>query len=179
MATSSTVVQQLIAAFPGFAEIKKARWQPIENVLPAVSDSELVQLEKFLNVKLPDSYKKFLRVTRGFSFGDGSVQFGRQHPFFHEFDKLSALNLEQQEMVRERGGKWPPPSDGMICFAEMFMLADGDQALFDVKGDLKKGEYAVYYYAHDWPKVIRIFNGFEDFMNGFLRLQEWGGDEPE
>ena len=179
MANSSTVIKQLIATFPGFAEFKKARWQPVENVLPPITDSGLAQEEKLLRIKLPDSYKKFLRITRGFSSGDGSIQIGRQHPFFHEFEELSALNPEQREVVRERGGKWPPPSDGMLCFSEMFMLADGDQALFDVKRGLRKGEYPVYYYAHDWPKIIHIFDGFEDFMNGFLKLPEWGGDEPE
>ena len=158
MATSSTVVKQLVAAFPGFSEVKRARWQPIENVLPPITDSELAQEEKLVKVKLPESYKKFLRITRGFSSGNGSVQIGGQHPFFHD---------------------GPLPSGGMLCFAEMFMLGDGDQALFDVKRGLKKGEYPVYYYAHDWPKIIHIFDGFEDFMNGFLKLPGWGGDEPD
>jgi hypothetical protein len=30
-----------------------------------------------------------------------------------------------------KGGGWPPPSQGMLCFAEYSLEADGDQVLFE------------------------------------------------
>ena len=37
----------------------------------------------------------------------------------------------------------------MLCFAEYFLEADGDQVLWDVHQGLKGGEYPVVYYAHE------------------------------
>jgi hypothetical protein len=57
----------------------------------------------------------------------GVVQFGKQHAFFHEFEPLRSLTPAQRSAVKQKGGAWPPPTDGMLCFAEFFMEADGDQ----------------------------------------------------
>lgn len=73
---------------------------------------------------------------------------GPEHPFFHDFPPLDTLTAQRRSLVDQRGGEWPRPSNGMLCFAEYFLEADGDQVLFDVAGGLSDGEYPVYYYAH-------------------------------
>lgn len=100
----------------------------------------------------------------------GVVQLGIQHPFFHEFEPFEQLTPAQQRSVRQKGGQWPPPSQGMLCFAEFFMEADSDQVLFDVSRGLVDGEYPVMYYAHETnpPTVRRLADTFEEFINGFL-----------
>jgi len=103
----------------------------------------------------------------------GVIQISKGHPFYHEFEAFDALTLKQQRLVTARGGNWPPPSDGMPCFAEFFMEADGDQVLFDVKGGLRNGEYPVMYYAHeDTPASVRVLaNSFEQWLNEFLEYE--------
>lgn len=103
----------------------------------------------------------------------GVVQFGAQHPFVHEFEPFNSLSPAQQTVVARKGGSWPPPSDGMLCFAEFFMEADGDQVLFDTSQGLVNGEYPVMYYAHDDrpPSVRRIASSFKEFMEAFLQYE--------
>lgn len=175
MDASKPIFESLIAEFPGLAYAKRRRWQPIEHMRPGRTEAELVEAERVLGVPLPQSYRRFLRIAGGFSLGGSAVQFHNGHPFFHEFEKLSDLNEQQRERIAAKGGHWPPPSHGMLCFAEVFMLADGDQALFDVRGGLRDGEYPVYYYAHETAPatVTRVASGFAQFLNEFLQYQHW------
>lgn len=78
-------------------------------------------------------------------------------------------------MVEAKGGTWPPPSQGMLCFGEFFMEADGDQVLFDVSGGLQHGEYPVMYYAHEScpPTVRKLADTFEQWLDGFLDYKEF------
>src|SRR6516225_9900440 len=115
--------------FPRFARLAVDRG--LENVLPAATRDELTALESSLHVPLPPSYKALLRCARGFWLMGGVVQFGPQHPFFHDFPPLDQLTEQQRQVVTMKGGPWPPVSQGMLCFAEFFMEADGDQVLFD------------------------------------------------
>ena len=47
--------------------------------------AEIADIERQCGVPLPDSYKRLLRCARGFWLLGGSIQFGSQHPFFHDF----------------------------------------------------------------------------------------------
>ncbi len=125
----------------------------------ALAEPALTELERRLQVPLPCSYRSFLTRTGGFVLFGGSVQFGASHPFVHEFPALELLSREQRQVVQARGGAWPPPSQGMLCFAEYFLEADGDQVLFDVRGGLVDGEYPVVYYSHEAPAAIRRVAG--------------------
>ena len=60
----------------------------------------------------------------------------------------------------------PPPSQGMLCFAEYFLEADGDQVLFDVSDGLIDGEYAACYYAHaESPaRVTQVADSFAEWI---------------
>jgi len=79
------------------------------------------------------------------------------------------LTKQQQNRIDKTRVSWPPPSQGMLCFAEFFMEADGDQVLFDIKQKNKYGEYSVYYYAHENrpPTIRKIADSFEQWLNEF------------
>jgi len=165
-----TLLDSLEKRFPTFSKcLRNGFGAPIEQILPAARQSDLDRLERELGVKLPVSYREFLACTRGLWLFGGVIQMSSGHPFFHEFDPFSKLTPAQQQFVKVRGGSWPPPSNGMLCFAEFFMEADGDQVLFDVKKGLLNGEYPVFYYAHEAtpPSVRLIAHSFEEWLNEF------------
>jgi hypothetical protein len=169
---SDALLKQLDREFPTFAAKLRARPDSdIENVEPPATDEELSALEESLGIALPKSYKRFLQCARGFWILGGSIQFGSQHPFFHDFRPYDELTPQQQQVVQHKsGGKWPPPSEGMLCFAEFFMEADGDQVLFDVARGMVDGEYPIMYYAHESrpPTVRKLADAFPTFIGGFL-----------
>ena len=67
----------------------------------------------------------------------------------------------------------------MVCFAEFFMEADGDQVLFDVAKGMVNGEYPIMYYAHESnpPTVRKLAGDFETFLNDFLDYEQWTDDD--
>jgi hypothetical protein len=176
---SKKLARSLAPHFPRFAELLAAGHGEIENITPPASDADVLALEKTLGVPLPESYKQLLRCARGFWLFGGSVQFGTQHPFFHDFPPLKSLTSQQREVVKLKGGNWPPPSNGMLCFAEFFMEADGDQVLFDIKKGLRNGEYPVMYYAHEScpPTVRKLADDFKAFLDGLLDREEFRGED--
>jgi len=137
-----------------------------EYILPARSADELAKLEQALGIALPVSYKRFLGVCGGLWLLGGNIQMGPQHPFIHDFPSFEDLTPQQQSVVKLRAGTWPPPSHGMLCFAEYFLEADGDQVLFDISGGLVDGECPVYYYAHEESpaRVTRVAESFGDWI---------------
>lgn len=171
--------RSLAPHFPRFAELLAAGRGEIEEIKPAASATDIQTLESDLGVALPESYKQLLRCARGFWLFGGSVQFGTGHPFFHKFPAWNDLTPQQRAVVQLKGGSWPPPSDGMLCFAEFFMEADGDQVLFDVKRGLHNGEYAVMYYAHEAhpPTVRKLAEDFQSFVEGLLERKEFRSED--
>jgi hypothetical protein len=153
----------------------------IEQVLPPATDSEIAEIERRCGVPLPDSYKRLLRCARGFWLLGGSIQFGPEHPFFHDFPALEDLTPQQRQVVARKGGGWPPASQGMLCFAEFFMEADGDQVLWDVSPGLRGGEYSIYYYAHEArpPSVRKLADSFEAWLGQFLRYREFVSEDED
>jgi len=161
-----TVFEALAQNFPTFAG-QVALHEP-EDVRPGWSRDAVEELQSRLGVPLPTSYRTFLESCRQLTLLGGVVQFSEHHPFFHNFPPLSALSSPQLQSVRARGADWPPPSQGMLCFAEFFLEADGDQVLFDVSGGLQNGEYPVVYYAHDAPSIRVLATSFGEFLEGCL-----------
>lgn len=162
--------------FPKLAEL--APKFELEGVLPAASQAEVDQIEADIGVPLPASYKQFLQCTRGFWLMGGVVQFGEQHPFVHEFEPFESLPSAHQAIVKLKGGVWPPPSNGMLCFAEFFMEADGDQVLFDTSNGLVNREYPVVYYAHNArpPSVRVLASSFTAFVEEFLEYEAFNDE---
>lgn len=174
------LARSLAPHFPRFAELLSAGRGEIENIQRPAADAEIRAIEESVGIPLPESYKQFLRCARGFWLFGGAVQFGTQHPFFHNFPPLSDLTPHQREVVKLKGGTWPPPSQGMLCFAEFFMEADGDQVLFDVKKCPRGCEFPIMYYAHESrpPTVRKLADSFQSFFDGLLDRREFR-DEDE
>ncbi len=162
------MLDKLKSDFPLFVS-KLTKDADPEQVLDGATEEEIEKKEEQLKIPLPKSYRNFLRLTRGFWLFGGSVQFGSQHPFFHNFPKLEDLNNAQKKVVEMKGGGWPPPSDGMLCFVEYFRDADGDQVLFDVSNGLINNEYPVYYYSHESrpPTVEKLANSFSEWLENY------------
>lgn len=162
------MIERFQESFPAFyRSLVERDGADIEQVLPAATAAELAALEQSVGVPLPESYKRLLRCARGFWLLGGVIQFGLNHPFFHHFPPLEQLSPRQRETVTRKGGVWPPASDGMLCFAEFSLEADGDQVLWDVRGGLQNGEYPIYYYAHeDRPPSVRQVAGNLDAWLG-------------
>ncbi len=161
-------LKRLQIAFPDFAaKLGDGSTFGLDNVQTPATDDNLRDLEQSLGLLLPESYKALLRCSREFWLGSG-VQFG--HPFLHDFEPFDALTPQQQRSILHKGVSWPPPSQGMLCFAEFFMEADGDQVLFDVSRGLVEGEYPVIYYAHESspPSVRQLTATFPEFMANHL-----------
>ncbi|MGI9327150.1 MAG: SMI1/KNR4 family protein [Pseudomonadales bacterium] len=152
------------ARFPTFANLIK-KSQP-EEILPPLSSSHLAKLETSLGILLPNSYKSFLEISGGLWLLGGAVQLSSNHPFPHDFPAYKDLSPQHKTVVRQRGGIWPPPSQGMLCFAEYFLEADGDQVLFKTDEDPLDGEYPVYYYAHENSpaRVSQVADSFFDWI---------------
>jgi hypothetical protein len=164
-------VDCLADVFPLFAQhVAEALGNPVEAILPPATGPVLDLLEQRLGFPLPESYKQLLRCARGFWLRGGLVQLGPQHPFVHEFPSFYDLSPRQQQAIVQRGGQWPPPTHGMVCFAEYHRLADGDQVLFDISQGLVDGEYPVFYYDHEAnpPATRKLADSFAGWLNGVL-----------
>ncbi|MCB0093403.1 MAG: SMI1/KNR4 family protein, partial [Caldilineaceae bacterium] len=162
------MLDELIKYFPQFvSEVHNSRRADPEIILPPASLTDIAGIEASIGILLPVSYKSFLSVTRGFRIFGGAVQFNSGHPFFHDFPPIDKLTPAQQLRITQRGGTWPPPSHGMLCFGEYFRDADGDQVLFDVSKGLTNDEYPVIYYSHESvpPTVEQLADSFSVWLN--------------
>ena len=152
------------ASFPSFAALLPN--SDPEEILPPRTKAEIADIEASLGVVLPDSYKDFLATAGGLWLLGGVVQMSTTHPFLHDFPAFEELSPRHQSVVQQRGGVWPPASQGMLCFAEYFLQADGDQVLFSIEGGLVDGEYPVFYYAHSDspPRVTQVATSFAEWI---------------
>lgn len=135
-----------------------------DQMLPAASLAEIAALEAQLPVALPDSYKRFLEIARGVRFWGGGFEMDEGHPFVLDFPPLEGMTWRHKFDIAKRGTGWPPPSQGMLCFAEFWLEGDGDKALFDVHGGLVDGEYPVYYYNHERSEVRALAPSFHEWL---------------
>lgn len=172
VAIADARIEQILASvaprFPDFARL--APYYGIDHLLPPASDAEIAGLEASLGVELPESYQALLKCTRGFSLLDGRVRFDSVYPSYHNFPPFAQLTPEQQQRVFDSLGTWPPPTQGMLCFAEYSLQFPGDQVLFDVRRGLQDGEYPIIYYAQGArpPVARRLAGSFAEFMDCFL-----------
>ncbi len=151
--------------FPAFAQfLRSGAAEPIDEFLPPAPEAEIKRLEEHLGVPLPASYKRFLQIARGMTLMGGSLQMYEGHPFFHAFPPQERETPLHNSAVARKGGVWPPPSEGMLCFGEFCMEGDGDQVLFDVSGGLVDGEYPVFYYEHEQPSVRKLADNFAEWL---------------
>ncbi|MGL6074399.1 MAG: SMI1/KNR4 family protein [Fimbriiglobus sp.] len=157
-------LNRLAVAFPEFAaKLGDGSEFHLEQVQPPVTDEDLSEIEEFVGVPLPESYKSLLGCGREFWLLGGVVQFGFEHPFTQDFS-------DQEKPHNVKDASWPPPAQGMVCVAEFCLEADGDQVLFDVSRGLVNGEYPVMYYSHESnpPTVRKLADSFPQFLSEFL-----------
>jgi hypothetical protein len=162
------MIELLQDRFPKFAhQLASGQGDPMKMAGESTSEQDILQIEFELGIPLPESYKSFLRCTRTLTMRGGTIRFGAEFPFFHDFPPFDQLTPAQQKNVMVKGGMWPPPSQGMLCFADFFLEADGDQLLFNVQHGLKGGEYPVIYYSHENhpPTVKKIADSFSEFLD--------------
>ena len=170
------MIERFREKFPEFYQILlKREKQVIDQILPPASLAQIDEIEKQCGIPLPISYKNFLQCCRGMVLLGGRVQFGMEHPFFHDFPPLETLNKQQLRVVEMKGGSYPPASQGMLCFAEFFMEGDGDQVLWDVSGRMNDGEYPIVYYAHEDhpPSIRKLSDNFTVWLGEFLNYEEF------
>jgi hypothetical protein len=137
--------------FPKFARFLKRRVEDIDSMAEPASETDLAGFEKTLSLKLPATYRTFLHCTRSIELE--GLKFGIEHPFVHEAKPGVIL-----------------PTEGMLCIADYWLEADGDQVLFDLKGHAGD-DPPVFYYAHGQapPRVRPLAPTFTGWLEGLPR----------
>ena len=146
--------------FPRFTQLLASeRAGPEDEFGPPASTEEVEEIERLIGVALPPSYKAFLRISSHVLIWGGAFQMSAGSLFFHEYPVEGLTDFQRLALAQH-----PPPSEGMLCFADLWLDGDGDQALFDISRGLVAGEYPVFYYNHDTPSVRRLADGFAEFI---------------
>lgn len=143
------VIASLAARFPRFAAFLTANLDDVDRCRPGLDDAALDRLEDSLDLRLPTAYRAFLRCAREVVVGD-TLQLTATHPFVHDSASVAL------------------PSQGLLCVADYWLKADGDQVLFDLRGDAGD-DPPVLYYAHGERRVRVIADGFTPWIEGLPR----------
>jgi hypothetical protein len=139
-------IDALATDFPKLARFLRSHRDDIESMRPGASEEELGELE--LGVPLPAAYRTFLSHTRELVVGD-TLRLTEDHPFVVVSTKVAL------------------PTEGMVCFGEYWLEADGDQVLFDPRdGD----DPPVLYYAHGRRTVEQAAPSFTQWFESLPRV---------
>jgi len=145
------ILKLLEADFPRFARFLRRNLETIEFMDVGASDEDIAAWESSLNAALPAAYKRFLNCCRSVELGD-TLKFGLPHMFIHESPAGSKL-----------------PTDGLLCFGDCWLEADGDQVLF---GEAT-ADPPVFYYAHDVPELRQVARNFVEWVEGIPKWDSW------
>ncbi|WP_326770390.1 SMI1/KNR4 family protein (plasmid) [Streptomyces sp. NBC_01591] len=140
------VIASLAVRFPRFAAFLAAGLSEVDSCGPGLDDVAVDQLEHSLGLRLPAAYRVFLQCAREVIVGD-TLQMTSSHPFVHDSRSVAL------------------PSLGMLCIADYWLEADGDQVLFDVRED-SQDDPPVLYYAHGQRQVRVIADSFTAWLEG-------------
>ncbi|MEJ3745944.1 SMI1/KNR4 family protein [Actinomycetes bacterium KLBMP 9797] len=146
-------INALAGRFPRFARFLKANTDDIDQCRPGLDGAALARLEQDLGLRLPETYRTFLRCAREIVVGD-TLQMTTAHPFTHNSAKVSL------------------PTQGMLCIGEYWLDADGDQVLFDLRQEFAPDaadDPPVLYYDHGQPAVRPIANSFTAWIEALPR----------
>ncbi|MEE1811980.1 SMI1/KNR4 family protein [Streptomyces sp. BE133] len=143
------VITGLSARFPRFAGFLAAGPDEIEHCRPGLDEAAMARLEDSLGLRLPAAYRDFLRCAREVTVGD-TLQMTSIHPFVQDSVSVAL------------------PSQGMLCIAEYWWEADGDQVLFDVREDASD-DPPVLYYAPAKRRVRVIADCFTAWVEALPR----------
>lgn len=141
------LVDGLAADFPELARFLRRNPGEVESMLPGAGETELDELAR--TVGLPAAYRTFLSHTRELVVGD-TLRLTEDHPFTHTSPTVAL------------------PTEGMLCFGEYWLEADGDQVLFDLR-DGVSDDPPVWYYAHGRRVVERVAPTFTAWLESLPR----------
>lgn len=137
--------------FPRFGKFLITNVARIEEMGDPASEDVIAQIEAEIGRSLPAAYAKFLRCARTLVVDD-VLQLTSTHPFIHQ-STGSDLSTE-----------------GMLCIADFWLDADGDQVMIDVRADVTE-DPPVLYYAHEAPesKLRTIATHFTEWVEALPR----------
>lgn len=141
-------LDRLKAVYPKLARFLSRQLDAVQELADPASDEEIAQWEQSYGLKLPESYRRFLACTRSLVYGD-TLQMGLLFTFQHP---------DEPQL----------PSAGLICFAEYWLEADGDQALFAAAEP--GSEPAVLYYSHSEPSVRAMAKDLDAWLESLPRV---------
>ncbi len=150
-------IDAIKASYPKFGQLLQRRAELIVELDPGATEDEIKIREQSLDTQLPDALKKLLRACR--------------HVHLEHFH----IDLYCIFYHASRSGIHGP-SDGMLCFADYFLEADGDQVLLDPR-ELPCDDPPVYYYAHEGPEVRPLAKSFSYWLES-LGSSPLFRDEP-
>jgi hypothetical protein len=130
--------------FPNFHACLFRNSKKIETFERGASETEIAQMEKTLQTKLPKPIREFFKTTK--HFGVEGLKLDLDQIFVHPGDKSAA------------GGK------RYLCLGNYFWKDDGDQILVDVTAPA--ADPKILYYAHSAPSP-RV-QPLADSWNAFL-----------
>jgi hypothetical protein len=142
-------IQQLAGHFPRFARFLKANLDDIDYIRPGLDEAALSQREQELGTRLPGAYRTFLQCASEVGFKD-FLHMNSSHPFVHDSTRVAL------------------PTQGMVAIAELWLEADGDQIMFDLRGDAGD-DPPVLYYAHGLPAVRPFAANFTAWIEALPR----------
>jgi len=140
-------IDALAADFPKLARFLRSHRDDIESMRPGGGEAELGELAR--GVPLPAAYRTFLSHTRELVVGD-TLRLTDDHPFVVVSTKVAL------------------PTDGMVCFGEYWLEADGDQVLFDLRNG-STDDPPVLYYAHGRRTVEQAAASFTQWVEALPR----------
>ena len=145
------ILKLLAADFPRFVRFLRRSPEIVESMEPGASDEEIAKCESSLSAALPIPYKRFLNCCRSLKLGD-TLKIGLPHMFVHE--PPDGVEL---------------PTDGLLCFGECWLEADGDQVLFETSCI----DPPVLYYAHNVPELRQVAGNFVEWVEGIPKWDCW------
>jgi hypothetical protein len=145
------ILKLLEPEFPRFARFLWRNLETIESMDVGASDEDLAVCQSSLNAALPAAYKRFLKYCRSVELGD-TLRFGLPYTFVHESPAGPRL-----------------PTDGLLCFGDCWLEADGDQVLFGTS----HADPPVFYYAHEIPELRQVASNFVEWVEGIPKWDSW------
>jgi hypothetical protein len=149
MAEFGPTITCLSGRFPRFARFLKANLEEVDQCRAGLDDAALARLETELGLRLPGAYRAFLQCVREIVVGD-TLQMTSLHPFVHDSATVAL------------------PTQGMVCIADYWLEADGDQAMLDLRDDAGD-DPPVLYYDHGRPAVRTIAKSFTAWIEALPR----------
>jgi hypothetical protein len=139
------IFDALKVEFPKFTRWLKRQLEEADGELkPGASEAKIAAQEQVLGIALPGVYRRFMAASSEVNL-DG-FRLSLASAFFHP----------------------AAPSEGLLCIADYFWQADGDQVLID-PAHCGQDDPPVFYYDHETPEVRPLAKSFTAWVEGIPR----------